>query len=90
MDLELHLDEQTVDTKVSEFLRKRIDVRPNAWLKDFPIKGSRTLIAKIHNVEEIEQKRIQLYKGKVYRDLETGQMFTVNKDGKTDDIALIN
>jgi hypothetical protein len=90
MDLELQIDEHSVDTKITEFLRKRINLRPESWIKDFPVKGTRTLKAKIYNVEEIEQKRIQLFKGKLYKDAKTGQMFSVHKDGKIDCLTLIN
>jgi len=90
MDLELHLSERTVDENVSDFLKARINLRPKSWINDFPSKGMRTLQAIVKDVEEIEQKRIQLHKGKIYRDLQTGRMFAVHQENKSDYLTFIN
>jgi hypothetical protein len=88
MDMELYLSERTVDETISDFLKARITVRPNYWMNDFPTIGMRTLNATIFNIEEIEQRRLQLYKGKIYKDSNTGRMFAVDH-GTTDTISLI-
>jgi hypothetical protein len=90
MDLELHLSERTVDENVSDLLKAKINLRPKSWVNDFPSKGMRTLQAVVRGVEEIEQKRIQLHKGKVYRDLQTGRMFAVHRENKNDFLTFIN
>lgn len=90
MDLELHLSEGTVDQNVTGFLKARIKLRPGNWVNDFPEKGTRTLKATIQGVEEIEQRRIKLYPGRVFRDLDTGAMFSVENENKQDKLLLLN
>jgi hypothetical protein len=89
MDLTLELAEAVVDSTVTDFLRARFKVRPMAWKKDYPTKGTRSLATVIKDVQPIEQK-LKVYKGLVFKDTETGRMFHTWRENNLDSISLIN